>query len=142
MKKIFGLMLSALLLSSTLSSKEMTEVTEVIALNELSSDLLEELLNGERPDLVIECKEGASLPIRFFHHLGFASVKCSPNLTVKLEKSCYLRIDGKKAYMSNDLATWEKASRFMHDYLGKTKLKLKIGEEDSSLTIETSQKKA
>lgn len=142
MKNILKSLLISILFISPLCSREikqLPEVTKIITLDGLSTEMIEELLSSNHPDIVIECKEGAFVPLQFLYNVHIASLKYSPDLTLKVEKSFYLRFINKKAYMSEDLVIWEKPSKFI-GITGKTKAKLKVT-EDNALLIEATQEK-
>jgi hypothetical protein len=105
------------------------------ALTELDASFIKELALGMHPDVAVECKKGTTLPLRFFHNWGLFSLKCAPNLTVKVEEPCYLRCVRKKLYISQDLVTWEKADKFFN---GKCDANVNI-DEQSGILVESQQ---
>ncbi|HSX10870.1 MAG TPA: hypothetical protein VLF94_04050 [Chlamydiales bacterium] len=119
------LALVAILLLSPIFGKEKNfpEIRQVVALTELDSAFIDEFAVGKYPDIVIECKEGTTLPFSLLYSRGPLSLKWTPNLTVKVDQLYYVRCLGKKAYVSRDLVTWEKANKLMH---GKETAKVKI----------------
>jgi hypothetical protein len=84
-------------------------IEQVIPLTDITPELSKELLSGQLPDVAIECKEGVELPIKYLCKAGFISFKYEPNLSFKIEKTCYLRLIKKgRCFMSFDLKTWKK----------------------------------
>ena len=129
MKKLFKIQVVltiAMLMTSTLFAKKRslfptelnTEVKQVFPLADLNYEMTKELLEGKHPHMAIECREGVDLPFKYFGNFGLFSVNFAPNLSIKIEKTCYLRFvqknrfNGKKSstsgYISFDLKKWEK----------------------------------
>ena len=78
-------------------------------LTDITPDLCKELLNGEHPEIVVECRQGISLPLKYLCNAGFFSIKYEPNLSFKVEKTCYLRLLRKgRCDVSFDLINWDK----------------------------------
>jgi len=134
MRQSVQLTLAAMLLLSPLFAKDKSfpEVSRVVPMTELDAVFIKEVASGAHPDIAIECKEGTTLPIGFLHNWGLFSLKCMPNLTITVEMPCYLRCVGKKAYMSQDLISWEKADRF---FSGKCDADVKI--DETGVLVET-----
>ncbi|NGX26147.1 MAG: hypothetical protein K940chlam6_00059 [Chlamydiae bacterium] len=128
--------LIAILFFSPVFGKEkvLPETTEVIALTQLDTTLLNELLDGAHPDIAVECKEGTTIPVQFLQNTGLFGVELAPNLTIKVQKTCYLRVIKKSGYVSFDLDSWESAKHF---FSGKPKVNLKINMENQSLLVES-----
>ena len=136
MKKMIGILLTAILLASPLFAKEkkpFPAIQQVIPLTELSSEQIQELVLGQHPDIAVECSAGTSLPFRFLFNFKFFSASLDPNLTVKVDESFYLRFNGKKVYVSTDLINWSNLSSYIG---GPTTTNLKIG-DDARLLVET-----
>jgi hypothetical protein len=104
-----------------ISPKELgTEVKQVVLITDLSSQMTKDLLAGLHPNIAVECKEGTELPFKYAGHFGLFSVKFTPNLSVKLEKTSYLRFirtrpdnpKSSRGYISFDLKSWEKLSKY------------------------------
>lgn len=135
MKRIILYTLTLTLFLSPVFAKEKNfpQPRRVVNLAQLDPELIEELLLGMHPDIAIECKEGSKFPVQFLHNYGLFSLKCTPNLSIKVERPCYLRFVKRKVYISEDLAKWEKPSKF---FSGGYKAKVKIDGE-SGLSVET-----
>jgi len=128
--------LIAMLFFSPVFGKEkvLPETTQVIALTQLDTALLNELLKGDHPEIAVECKEGTTIPVQFLQNTGLFGVELAPNLTIKVQKTCYLRVIKKSGYVSFDLVGWESAKHF---FSGKSKVNLKINMENQSLLVES-----
>jgi hypothetical protein len=131
MKKTLSFLCVAVLLVSTaypksktrLPPKELeTEVKQVVLVTDLSSQMTKDLFAGLHPHIAIECKEGTELPFKYKGDFGLFSVNFAPNLSIKLEKTVYLRFVNVRpdrpewpkvrGFISFDLKHWEKASKF------------------------------
>ncbi len=115
-------------------TKDLSETKRVISWTELSSGMIKELAVGLHPDVAIECTEGTTLPIQLLSHYNFFSLKLNPNLTITIDKSCYLRVINRKLYISQDLVHWEKAKKYFH---GRMNADVQIGDEQSGVLVET-----
>lgn len=135
MRKPIRLALIATLFLSPLFGKNRSfpEIRRVVALTELDSPFIDELAVGKYPDVVIECKQGTELPVSLLHNYGHLSLKCIPNLTVKIEEPFYIRCLRKKTYISRDLITWEKAGKA---FRGHNSIKARI-DAQSGIQIES-----
>lgn len=117
MKRILGLLIATVMMT-TAFAKQIDEAKEVIPFTGLSPEMTNDVVSGRRPDLAIECQEGTELPFKFLGHFGLFSVQFAPNLTFKIEKTCYLRFIPKRfnrpqstrGYISYDLKSWDKLS--------------------------------
>jgi len=135
MKKALFTLISMLLLTQGIAKeKKLPEVTQVISLTELDTELLNELSSGTRPEIAVECEEGTTLPIHFFHSTELFGIGLSPNLTINVQKTCYVRVVKKKGYVSFDLNRWEPASYF---FSGKPKVNLEFDREKQSISIKS-----
>lgn len=88
-------------------------VKQVICLTELTPQITKELFKGIHPNVAFKCEEGIALPLKYLGNFGLFSINFSPNLSFKVEKTCYLRFIKKKTFLSFDLKQWEKASSFV-----------------------------
>jgi hypothetical protein len=104
-----------------LSPKELeTEVKQVVLITDLSSQMTKDLFAGLHPNIAVECKEGTELPFKYTGNFGLFSVNFTPNLSIKLEKTSYLRFirtrpdkpKSLRGYISFDLKSWERLSKF------------------------------
>ncbi len=99
------------------------EAKQVILLTDLTPEIAKEVLEGMHPDVAIECPEGKELPFKYVGDFGLFSINFAPNLSIKIEKTCYFRFikknrkDGTtgnpKGYMSFDLKQWDKAKNLL-----------------------------
>ncbi len=112
----------------------LTDVNRVILETELTPQLSKEILSGKHPYLAIESRAGTDLPIKYFLNGGFFSVKFEPNLSIKIEKNCYIRIlSNKKAFLSFDLKSWDKPNLKLLD------TQIGLSADKSHIVIQTSE---
>lgn len=135
MKRITLYFLASMLVFSQVFAKTKTlpPPGHVVPFTSVDTQLINELIAGIHPDLVIECREGTELPISYLHNNVFFSAFCSPNLSIKVEKTCYLRFVKKKVYMSDNLTEWNKPSKYLE---GRYTAAMKI-DQDSGILVET-----
>ena len=148
MKTIVSFILIAIALFSTTYAKERNasyahrEVKQIIPITDLTSKMTLELLGGQHPDVVVECKEGTNLPFMYLGDFGLFSVKFNPNLSIKIEKTCYLRVVQKsplkkpRTFLSYDLKSWSRASQFLKK--GGLLSSLGMSEDKSHVVLDTS----
>lgn len=137
MNLTWKLVIGAALMVSTIVGKEKKfndPVEKIIPITELSkADMAQAFFGGGVQNIAVECKEGMELPLKYFGNFGPFSVKFLPNLSIKVEKTCYIRMGGRKAYISYDLENWQSLSRTIE---GMPMADIKINEEE--IVINTS----
>jgi hypothetical protein len=108
MKTFFKLTCAFILLLSTTEAKTKTypAIEYVIPVMDLTAETIPFFLAGMYPNMAVELKEGAFIPIQFLLNHKFFSLKCDPNLGVKINTRCFLRVNNKKPLMSLDLIDW------------------------------------
>ena len=112
----------------------LTDVKQVILLTDLTTELSKEILYGQHPYAAIECREGTHLPLRYLFNAGFFSVKFEPNLSIKLDKTCYIRIlSNGRGFLSFDLKNWSKPDMKLLD------TQIGFSPDKSHIVIETSE---
>jgi hypothetical protein len=137
-------MSTALPKSKKLPPQELSsDYKQVVQLTDLNPQLTKEVLDGQHPEIAIECREGTELPIKYLGNFGLASVHFAPNLSIKLEKTAYLRFmrayphksKSLKGYISFDLKKWEKLdSKAVH---GTAEVNFGISKDKSCVLLET-----
>jgi hypothetical protein len=134
MKHTLGMLLASMLIGLPMQAKVKTfyEPREIVPFTQLTFSQIEELAEGKQADLVIEFTPGMPMPIQLLYNFKYFSAKFNPNLTIKVEKPCYFRFMGRKVYMSEDLVTWDKPSRFM-----KGKIQGTARFDDNQIVINT-----
>ncbi len=134
MKKAFAFTAVFLMMLSPAFSREkhFPPLKQVVSMADVDTQMIQEMILGLHSDLAIQCEAGAELPLRSLHHFGLFTVKHNPNLSMEVEKTCYLRCVKRKVYVSEDLITWEKPKDF---FSGKPEAKLKV--DDAGLLVET-----
>ena len=117
-----------------------TEVKQVVLITDLSSQMTKELLEGLHPNIAVECREGTELSFKYTGHFGLFSVNYNPNLSIKVEKTAYLRFINSsstkpriRGYLSFDLKSWEKLSKFDR----KPEFSFEINPEKSQILLES-----
>ncbi len=118
---------------STVCAKEkfFPEPQEIISAAQLDSTLIQELVTGVHSDLTVSLQPGTEIPLRFFHREAFFSIGFNPNLSIKVDKLCYLRFMKRKVYISDDLVVWKKP----HLFSGKMTPNLSL--DQSGILVET-----
>jgi hypothetical protein len=108
---LFALALSSLHAGSKVVT--LNDSPRIVSAADLSFEKIQELIQSKSSDIAIVFNEGAAFPLRFLVRNRVLSTMLDPNLTFKVEKTCYLRVIKKHCYMSEDLIHWQKASKFM-----------------------------
>ena len=103
-------------------AKVFNDRPRIVPLSELSFEKIQELTRSTTSDYIVEFKEGTTVPLQFLTKTRLLSALIDPNLTLKVEKTCYFRVVDKKCYMSEDLTHWEKTSKFLE---GKSTIQIK-----------------
>jgi hypothetical protein len=113
MKKAF--LFTAICMIAALHAKTISfnDQLKVVPLSHFTVTQLQEFILSHDSGFVLELQEGSSFPVQFLTKTPFISAMIDPNLTIKIEKTCYLRIAHKKLYMSEDLIHWEKANKML-----------------------------
>lgn len=130
----FLIIATTLLFPAFAKERSLPPVEKMISLTDLTFEITDELVQGKIPNMAIECKEGAQLPLRFFANYDLFSIGLIPNLTVRIEKTCYFRFIGKKGFISYDLQNWEKGSKLFYKNRSP---RVKFGIESSQVLIES-----
>jgi hypothetical protein len=142
MKKWMGLIVIAITMATGAFAKDwktLPEIREVIPFTELTVEKVKELIDGKYKDTAILCEEGTELPLKFLFKYGLFSVKHTPELTVKIERTCYIRrYLKKKVYMSYDLVHWENAEKF---FKSEPNYNVGVSNDRSHILIETDMSK-
>ena len=107
----------------------------ILSFDQLSFDSIQEFAHMKDSDFIVELKEGTAVPLQFLAKTRILSAMIDPNLVIKVDKTCYLRVINKKCYMSEDLVQWEKAGKFMD---GQPVIRVIPSTNKPGLTIETS----
>jgi hypothetical protein len=127
MKKYLSLLIVAICMVSTgfarvkniLPLAVSEDVKKVVLFTDLTPEMTKELLEGQHPNVAVECREGVELPFKYVGNFGLYSINFSPNLSIRMEKTCYFRFVKKsrkaksskvKSFISFNLKDWEKAS--------------------------------
>lgn len=138
MKKTLFLLTCALTITSAhAKTKIFSDMPRILGLNELTPDKIDEFVHAKDSDVVLECREGTEIPLRYFVTNGIFSLHLDPNLTVKVEKTIYLRVVGKKCYASYDLVNWDKASHVLDNNNVNVNVKVNPSKDKAGYTIET-----
>src|SRR3990167_11109032 len=114
--------------------KKLPELRQIIPMAELTPEMVEDLIQGATPELAIECQPGTELAPKFSLHYGIISALFNPAISLKVDKPFYLRLDRKKAYVSNDLINWDKPERWLQ--MNQCITKVKLGENMTDVLIE------
>ncbi len=142
MKKLLFLLLTVSLStvfakSGHKSLENLSEINQIILLTDITPAISKELLAGRLPTTAVECRENMSLPVAYFMKAPFFSLECLPNLTVKIQKTCYVRFTEKRrGYLSGDLKSWEKIEPMLSTLYDTT---VGISADKAHLIVETSE---
>lgn len=113
--------------------KNFPKITRVITPAELKGDITKEFgLNPDLATMALEIKEGSTFPLHYLVNHKLFSIAINPNATLKANKTCYLRIYKKKVYVSEDLNSWDRGSK----YLGRESFNIKIEDNPTSVLLE------
>lgn len=137
MKKIFFLF--ACIWSFTAlhaKPKVFNDHPRVLSVSELSMEKILELAQSKHWDCILHLKEGNMVPLQFLMKTSLLSARIDPNLSLKVEKTCYFRVANKKGYFSEDLVHWEKGSDYF--FSGTPSHQLKPTANNSGLVLESS----
>src|SRR3989344_189181 len=66
-------------------------VRAVVSLMQVTPALVKEIGQGAHQDMAIECKEGNALPLQLLYNTPLLAMSLAPNLSFKVNKTCYLR---------------------------------------------------
>ncbi len=128
----------ALFLSTTeAKTKTLPAVDQVIPAMDLTPETIQGLIAGLHPNVAIELKEGTSVPLHFLLNHKFFSMKCDPNLSIKITTPCYLRTVGKKLFLSVDLVGRDSPDSF---FRGTLVPNVCVSSDKSHVIIETNFK--
>jgi hypothetical protein len=82
----------------TANEQKLPAVKTIIPLTELTP---------ESTDIAVYCQEGTELPLKLFAKTKLFSLAWLPNLTIRVEKTCYVRWYHGELYGSFDLENWD-----------------------------------
>ena len=137
MKMIASFLITTLFFVGTVQAKQLSEVTSIIEIGELTEDVSKALILGTLPDTALKFPEGASIPLHFLFNYSVAAIAYDPAVSIKVKETCYLRVVGKKAYMSTDLANWKRPNKFFD---GKLDGSAGVNPQKLGLTVELVEK--
>lgn len=136
MKRALFLLTCVLTISTAQAkTKEFDNTPRMLPFDQLSFDNIQEFIYKKDSDFTIELREGTTVPLQCLAKTRVLSAMIDPNLVIKVDKTCYLRVVNKKCYMSEDLVQWEKAEKFMD---GKSVLRFIPSTNKPGLTLEAS----
>lgn len=126
------LFLSLFFLSTTFA-KTLPPLEKVLSPEEITSELVQNLIQGMYPNVAIELKKGAAVPLHFLFKANIGAIAWNPNLTVQITSTSYLRGVNGKLFMSRDLTNWGKPKKFFKGNLSQS---VKMSEDKSHALIE------
>lgn len=125
MKRILTLMCVAIFMISTTfaggkkSFVKLDKLTDTVLLTDLTPELSKDLCAGDLPNVAVECESGREFPVKAIGKYDFIGASLDPNLSVKLERTCYFRFMKKDpesekviTFMSFDGRRWKKTGLF------------------------------
>lgn len=92
----------------------------IINLSSMTSEQLKGFFNGETIQLVLECPEGASLPL----HLSIAGEFLAldpldePPYRLRILQTCFIKNEKQNFYFSDDCVHWKEFSDFFSGSIG------------------------
>lgn len=92
----------------------------IINLSNMTTQQLEGFFKGETVQLVLECPEGASLPLHLSiagEFLALESLNEAPYL-LKIVKTCFIKNEKQTFYFSDDCVHWKEYQDFFSGNLG------------------------
>jgi len=110
----------------------MPEARRFLPVQDVTMELITEMSEGMHKDLVFQCDEGTEIPLSFLYNFDVFSVAINPNLSFKIQKSCYIRFFNGKPYISYELKEWKKVKFPM----GEPKVELKRAANTNQMTVE------
>lgn len=131
-----------LMATDHLSEKEWHS-TRVIRLTELDEQTTQDFFNGKMSDSVLECSEGATLPLITILKGEFLASDPTENLShLKILKTCYVRWkDTNNLLFSTDLQDWKEFSEFFTGSI-KASVQTQNGKTVAGLELELNQREA
>jgi hypothetical protein len=111
-----------------------TENLKVMSLSEISEQVLNEIMQGEHPDLAVQFSKGTQLPINFF------LIGDLVNLTedqinfgrIEIQQTFYARYAGGELILSVNLKKWKPLLEFI---TGNASVVLSIQNQEPSITF-------
>jgi hypothetical protein len=94
---------------------ELPAITSIFPGVGLDADKAKEFIEGKLPQVAIELQQGTNLPVHYFLKNKFLLLNYNPQLTISVQKNCYLRRFKHKIYLSEDLENWVSAKKFFSD---------------------------
>jgi len=121
--------------------KALPDLTEVVPLFGLNTPWVSEFVRGQHPEVAIECPAGVEIPLRLLQTNKYFQVGFAPNLSVKLQKTVFVRVVRNRAYISFDLEKWTRAKHFLEEALdGTANAQVKTNPADNSILVEVDWK--
>lgn len=119
-------------LTNSCSPKNLSENLIIKSLSELSDNVLNEIMQGNYPNIAIEFSQGTLLPIYFFLKGDLANlIEKEINLgQIEIQKTFYVRSIGEKLIFSSDLSEWKS---FLEFITGNTSVGLNIYNGEASI---------
>lgn len=101
--------------SQTEKGQNNTGAITVVAINQLTDELLNEIMAGNRPDIAVEFTEQTVLPISFFLTGDLVHLTTKEDNTGMLEvkQTFYARLEANGPLLSSDLNEWKPFLEFI-----------------------------
>ena len=96
------------------NAKKNDGVCEIIALNDVTPELMDCFRNGELNDTAIECPKGSRIPLEIFLKGDFFQTgrEDAGQLYLTILQTIYIRLDGNDLYFSLDSMNWKEFADF------------------------------
>lgn len=92
----------------------------VITLLECDHEMITDFCNGKLKDVILECKEGTSLPFEIHVKGEYLNLESKPEYSkIRILKTCYVRCpEPEKLLFSLDAKAWKNFSEFFTGMVG------------------------
>lgn len=114
--------------------EQCTENLKVIGLSEISEQVLNEIMQGQHPDLAVQFCKGVQLPLNFFLRGDLVHlVEDQVNLgRIEIQQTFYARCIGGELILSTNLNEWKPFFEFI---TGNASIALSVQNQEPSITF-------
>ncbi len=137
MRRTTALILSFAITATCLAAQ--CKTINVIPLSEITNETLQELFEGKRPNIALECSEGLNLPLTISISGDMLDAVSDGYTSIKVLKNCYIRCEKGFLLFSTDLNDWKDFSTFFTGSIGFS-LSVENEEPTASLNCELNQR--
>jgi len=92
---------------------------QVIALRELTKEMVEDFFTGKTPQAILECTEGSNLPLYLSLKGEFLALEGeAPSIKIRVLKTCFIKCQKESFFFSSDLENWKEFDEFFTGEVG------------------------